>query len=1130
MRHPAIPLLLLGACFLTPLYGEDSTPIAESSPAAREDSIIPQNPEIPWLATVTWGWGLDSDISTWQGGGEILAPIWQGDDQLLYVNAWTGFYQRDQHYFSVGAGYRWLNANDTLFIGLNAFWDHGEVDNLASFDRFGYGVEVSNRLLDFRFNGYLAESGRGADTSQVLGYGALFASGHSVFQPLTVAGAEAYSGVEFELGRQLPLPENVPFTLGFWAGAYAFDGPDEANADMDGWRARIELGLTDVLFFDAAYYDDEDFVGGNTYVGLRASIPLGKGARSAAADVDDSIVENYLRAKLGQRVVRHHRLMHTTSVTENVEIADDLVFVNNGGSKSNGIGAGSSSGNGTAENPLNTVQRGANRAVSKGRDWTVYTQGGGGTYREDVNVKGSTAFTSSAIPIVGLDGQTFGTGDLPIISGGFSASDVKSLTIDGYRIRGGLRQNGTGIYLEDVGNFELSNSLIEDTSGGGLLAIGHGGERGTLKVTQTTVEDTGGDGLSILGRPGWVGKVTVRDNVLEDNAGAGLRIEAAKSTISGEVSGNVARDNSGNGYDIRAHSDGVINIRVNNNVAENNANGFRIANESGLLNLDLLNNAANRNRGDGFRLEYPFGRVQSTISGNSATGNAVSGFELENDLGLFLGTISNNNASNNGLIGFIFDIATGSQLRADIVGNTAVNNGGDGFLIFVPQGGLFGDIRNNSAQQNAANGIAIGAAGRRIIGDIENNVATFNVLDGFNFDFRGGTLFGDFSGNTASDNGRDGFAMNFSNGRITGRVDHNTAVKNGRHGFYFDGTSGTFSGGFFSNTATLNDGDGFHFLFEDINTIFADNHANHNGGDGFYFFTLDDFNEDGALIYNSAQGNRGNGFHFVLADDFQGFMSNNVSSYNGGDGFVFAAADDFQDIGEFYDNTAQGNRGNGFVFNINEDFEGVFDGNMALNNTGHGAVFKITNDLSNNPGIGPGLITNNVFSNNGGSGLIIVVYDDIIGDVQITGNEAKGNGGDGINIFVADETVAPIFFAVPDVSSNVASNNGRNGFVFEGGDGFVGGFFDFNVANGNGANGIMFLLDPMDLAPSGTSEVFEFTSSFFGNTTNGNAGFGIVSDVDEDSPLDLFNTQTGNGAGARSALGADDLGNNVSDP
>ncbi|MEM7010336.1 MAG: inverse autotransporter beta domain-containing protein, partial [Verrucomicrobiota bacterium] len=773
MRLPILLFLFVGASFLTPLFAEDSAPIAESSSAANEDSILPQNPEIPWLATATWGWGLNSDISTWQGGGEILAPIWQGDDQLLYVNAWTGFYQRDQHYFSVGAGYRWLNAKDTLFFGLNAFWDHGEVDDLASFDRFGFGVEASNFLIDFRLNGYLAESGRGSDSSQVLGYGPLFASGHSVFQPLTVAGAEAYSGVEFELGRQLPLPENFPFTLGFWAGAYAFDGPDEANSDMDGWRARVELGLTDYLFFDAAYYDDEDFVGGNTYVGLRASIPLGKGARSAAEVGDDSIVENYLRAKLGQRVVRHHRLMHTTSVTENTEIADDLVFVNNGGSKSNGIGAGSSSGNGTAENPLNTVQRGANRAVSKGRstgrEWTVYTQGGGGTYREEITVRGSAAFTSSAIPIVGLDGQTFGTGEMPIISGGFSARDVESVSIDGYRIRSGLRRNGIGIYLEDVANFELSNSLIEDTSGGGLMAVGHAGANGRLKVTQTTIEDTGGDGLAIFGLPGWVGQVTVRDNVLEDNNGAGLRIEVARSTIRGEVSGNFARDNSGNGFDIRAHSDGVINIRVSNNVAQNNANGFRIANERGLLNLDLLNNSANRNRGDGFRIEYPFGRVNSTISGNRATANAGSGFELENDLGLFLGTISNNNAASNGLIGFIFDIATGSQLRADITGNAATGNLGDGFLIFIPQGGLFGDISENTAFQNGDNGIAISAPGRRIIGSIERNIAQYNILDGFNFDFREGTLMGDINGNTAADNGRDGFAMNFSDGRIEGR-------------------------------------------------------------------------------------------------------------------------------------------------------------------------------------------------------------------------------------------------------------------------------------------------------------------------------------------------------------------------
>ncbi|MEM7011716.1 MAG: hypothetical protein AAF585_09550, partial [Verrucomicrobiota bacterium] len=336
--------------------------------------------------------------------------------------------------------------------------------------------------------------------------------------------------------------------------------------------------------------------------------------------------------------------------------------------------------------------------------------------------------------------------------------------------------------------------------------------------------------------------------------------------------------------------------------------------------------------------------------------------------------------------------------------------------------------------------------------------------------------------------------------------------------------------GFFSNTATLNGGDGFRFFFEDINTIFADNHANYNGRDGFFFYTLDDFNEFGALIYNSAVGNGAHGFHFFLADDFQGFMANNTASYNGGSGFFFEAADDFQDIAEFLDNVAEGNQGHGFHFNINEDFEGVFDGNRAVNNGGDGAFFQIVNDLSNSPFVGPGLITNNTFLNNRGNGLTIYVFDDLIGDVQIIGNEARNNGGDGINVFVAGETVAPVPFAFPELSFNVTSNNDRNGFVFEGGDGFFGSDFVGNTANGNGANGVVFLLDPMDLAPSGFSETIDFFSFFTDNVTIGNAGFGIVSDVDEDFPLDTGNVQMGNGAGDRSVLGADDLGNNVSDP
>lgn len=1125
-------------------------PVAESSPAAEnDDAILPQNPEIPWLATATFGWGLDSDISTWQGGGEILAPIREGENSLFYLNAWTGFYQRDQHYFSVGLGYRWLNPSETLFVGVNAFWDHGEIDNFASFDRLGLGLEVSTKLLDFRLNGYIAEDDRYvAESSNVLEYGSLFAQGNSVFQALTVPGAEAFSGGEIEIGRQLPLPEDFPVTIGLWGGAYAFSGPEEDSQDLDGWRLRAEIGLTDKLFLDAGYYEDEEFVGGNTYVGLRASIPLGKGG---TADVgDDSIVENYLRAKLGQRVVRQHRLIHSTTVKHNEEIAKDLIFVNQGKALSNGIRSGSSNGKGTAESPFRSIDDGASRAANRNRDtgrtWSVYTQGGSFVYREDVEVTGSVNFTSSAVPIVGLDGQTFGTGHVPVLDGGFLSRGAGNVGIDSYRIIGGARSSlgsrlrsaglsrgrGNGIYFENVADFELTNAIIDDTRGSGVVLVNRD-HRGRFKITNTTIEDAGGDGLAVFLSRGGVTQGTISGNVFDENAGDGVRVSAAAAVFNSGVTGNLATNNGGDGFDLSARDTGVLNLLLAQNRAERNTNGFRVGAERTQINVEVLANTARGNFEDGFRIEYPDALVVSAISGNIAVSNLGDGFEFENDNGIFHGTISGNLALTNGMEGFLFDLATGNQLRGDILNNIAVGNLGSGFRIFVPRGGLIGDIKNNQAWSNGQHGFAIDASGTRIIGDIEGNISTLNLQDGFHLNFENGKLIGDIIRNTSTLNEGDGFEIILNSGAILGRIASNFAAMNGGHGFKIESVLGTISEGIFDNVAYRNGGSGFYLIFDDFDTTFAGNEARRNRGDGVTLFTVDDFAPTGLFVGNFAEGNGGHGFNFQIGDDLAGPITNNIASGNGGAGFFLAIADDLQNfpLGSFTNNLSEGNQGAGFVILIGEDFEGVVSGNTALGNAGDGFHVSVADDFFGTGPLSIGRFSDNVATGNLGTGISFQV-EDFVGRARFVRNSAFNNGLDGINIFVIDDTDSAR--PIPNlIRFNTAAANGRDGIVFISQDGFDSSRFTNNTARANGRDGIVFLLDPFGINGADGDDI-EDGSRFINNTAIGNLGFGFVTGADEQGPPpagagDAGNMSMGNGLLDFFFL-FDPLGNNVSDP
>jgi len=550
MRTPLLSLLLL---------------LGLSSAVSAEEPVAFNTPQetIPWTFQASYGVGFGSD-SLSQGSGEVLGPLWQSDSALLFLSAWAGAYEGNEQNYSVGGGFRWLTSDAALMFGVNVFYDHGEVDDYASFDRLGVGFEAFHWLADFRVNAYVADNKRFVDDNfAVLGYGDLFADGYGVFQPVMVSGAQSLSGVEFEFGRELPLSSRMPFSLGLWAGAYAFGGADDIES-ISGLRARAELKLTDHLALDAAYYNDEEFVGGNTYMGLRASFPLGrKGYEGSSPENVPDIVGNYLRGRLNERVVRTNRVIHTNSVVEREEIENDLIFVNEGDRQRNGVGEGSDDGNGTALRPFETVQDAADFAASQfrktGRVWTVYTQGlPDREYNEDVKITESTAFTSSAIPIHGYAGKSFGTGDRPVIDGGFQAANLDFVSIQGYQIKDGGRTQlpgardfsaldsdinkglGDNIYLEGIREIYVDNNIIEDAEEFGILIIGKDGRNTELTITNNQIVNGEEHGLAIYGVNSWAGTGTISKNLLMGNEGDGAHIELLGSSFSGSITANSA--------------------------------------------------------------------------------------------------------------------------------------------------------------------------------------------------------------------------------------------------------------------------------------------------------------------------------------------------------------------------------------------------------------------------------------------------------------------------------------------------------------------------------------------------------------------------------------------------------------
>ena len=80
----------------------------------------------------------------------------------------------------------------------------------------------------------------------------------------------------------------------------------------------------------------------------------------------------------------------TTTTSKRKVVETDVIFVNNGGAVGNGIQAGSAGGDGTAENPIDSINGGANLVQTQlGGKGTVYVQESGNTYGETVIVDSS---------------------------------------------------------------------------------------------------------------------------------------------------------------------------------------------------------------------------------------------------------------------------------------------------------------------------------------------------------------------------------------------------------------------------------------------------------------------------------------------------------------------------------------------------------------------------------------------------------------------------------------------------------------------------------------------------------------------------------------------------------------------
>ena len=122
---------------------------------------------------------------------------------------------------NIGIGYRFLNSDQSMMFGTNAFYDQ---DISEEHKRVGFGLEAKASILDFSFNQYIKTTNQ-----------------------LVIAGTkeQVLSGNEYNISSQVPY---IPWSTFNYQG-YHWDNEKSAN-DSKGSIYSLEMSVTPSLEFN----------------------------------------------------------------------------------------------------------------------------------------------------------------------------------------------------------------------------------------------------------------------------------------------------------------------------------------------------------------------------------------------------------------------------------------------------------------------------------------------------------------------------------------------------------------------------------------------------------------------------------------------------------------------------------------------------------------------------------------------------------------------------------------------------------------------------------------------------------------------------------------------------------------
>ena len=1012
---------------------------------------------------------------------ESVVPLVEGSRGLLSGLVSYNYDSEDFSAGSIGLSFGFV-FDDAVAARIRAHGDFADSPFSNRIDQFSPGFDIYTKWgIDLHGNFYFpgdeqyvtGQFSRLAGGGQTRRFEAPRAEGHQIRQDEFLDTAaiiqrdfefreQAMDGRDFRVSFDVPvICELLNLSTRGTIGVYQYDGVF-GQGDMTGMLAGVHMYPLRGVALGAEFYEDKALYGDNWLFSTSVTMALddvfsprawGRSLRTAFSrrpacrQSSDSL---YLRSRLLSPAVRKPRptiaqsgpiLTDTTQVapatTELIQdklIMDDVIFVNNGGAAGNGIQRGRQGGAGTAENPTNSINEGANLVQSQlGGEGTVYVQAGN-TYNEDVVVDASgtnagdgvtpvaraahgagtrITFTSSFKPIAACGGLNFG-GDTgrARVNGGFYARDIAFAQIEGFHVTGGLgfnppdaptagNQDGAGIVGANVVDL-IVNCNVTDTQRNGIAAFVENADTNSILIFDNEVlgtQDNGSetDDTGILVRSqgtGTVGTAQVFDNMIQNTVRHGILVRTDNSsTISDGLVDNNVIEGAG---DLPSSRTGH-GIRI---FANNNASTLNLSSVSG----NQISAIPGTDNGDGIHIQT---QARATMNLGAVNNNQIDGVD---DVGIRVDARTNNTGAGSSL--------TIASIDGNRLTNIDVPGGDDGISVRL---------------SNSTNG---DGGSTLMIGSINNNL----------IDSTGGEGIDVLVLNEENPGGAGIFNQNL--GTLTvGSIDGNTVLNTDNTAIRVFGGASSLTGAVersAEGTLTITNGINNNFIRD-----FSTAPANLQSGDGIEILAR----ENVAVVVGDISGNDIDMDGVANTRGIDVVTNEGIDSANPG-----------------YDATIT---------------TGLITGNTIANTGDRGINVEGQDDPNNQPTITVAGITSNTLTNigdNNEEGIRLLVDDFdaeiVIGAAGIANNTLTNINGEGIALFARDNGS----ITVPTITANILAGATQEGFEADSDNAST---ISINTFSLNSLTGIGDTGEGVRLSSSGTSSLT--IGAFDGNTIIGAA-------------------------------------------